>query len=134
MPPEPHLGFVELDHVWLDDRMTCEWALAGLSLVAEPGTTIALLSEGHDHAPDAVLDLLTGRRLPCHGRVEFDGTTAIRPAVTEVRVGDERRAVVAGQTVFVAHPRPATIAGADRVVVLDAGRVIAEGRLQPAAA
>ena len=128
------LGFVELDHVWLDDRMTCEWALAGLSLVAEPGTTLALLSEGHDHAPDGVLDLITGRRVPCRGRVEFDGSAQIRPVVSEVVIGEERRAVVAGQTIFVAHPRPATLAAADRVLVLDAGKVIAEGRLQPAAA
>lgn len=122
------LGFVDLDHVWLDDRWRCRWALRGLDLTIEPGATVALL--GADGGPDAVLDLVAGRRIASRGTVSLDGIDirdldrgAHRRSTVEVALEPEgeRRLCLPNATVLVARPAPATIAGADVVVVLDDG-------------
>lgn len=132
------VGFVDLDHVWLDDRMHCRWGLEDVSLVATPGQTVVILD--HDAASRVahdVLDLVTGTRKPLRGRVSLDGialedlTQASRMAavaqLAELGTGGERRVVVAGRTSLVADPRPLTLVAADQVVVLAHGAVVAQG-------
>lgn len=125
------LGFVELDRVWLDDRTACSWALADVSLVAEPGMTIALVGAGpFESGADAVLDVVGGWRVATKGRVSLDGVDVCDldrvhhlRALSQELVADtgERRLTVAGRTTFVARPAPATLRTADLVVTLDAG-------------
>jgi ABC-type multidrug transport system fused ATPase/permease subunit len=55
-----------------------------------------------------------------------DTTSALDPA-TEARVVARLRAALKGSTVLMVASRPSTIALADQVVFLDAGRVIAVG-------
>lgn len=132
------VGFVDLEGVWLDDRMQCRWGLEGASLVIEPGHTVVLLDDdpgarvSHD-----VLDLVAGRRSPVRGRVAVDGisiadlTAESRAAaiaeLAELSPAGERRVVVAGRTSLVADPRPLTLRAADRVVVLAQGHIVADG-------
>lgn len=122
-------GLVRFDGVWLDDRRRCTWALCDVSFAARPAATVALVSAEHEGAVEGVFELLTGRRLTVHGRVELDGVDLrevdrvahLRSLVVahDVATG-ERRLVVAG-TSFVASPTPATLDAADLVVRFDAG-------------
>jgi ABC-type transport system involved in Fe-S cluster assembly fused permease/ATPase subunit len=123
----PPLGFLEIDHIWLDDRRSGRWALRGVSLALEPGTTAALVDD--EIAAHAVLDVLTGRRCPVRGRVAIDGVDLrdldddqLRQGVTElVAVDGGERRVQVGRTAVVAAPRACTQANADLVVVLGDG-------------
>lgn len=132
------IGFVDLDHVWLDDRMTCRWGLEDLSVVIVPGETVVLLDDDPSSpAAHGVLDLVVGRRRAVRGTVSLDGVrlddltrAAHAAAVTELvepGPGGERRLVVAGRTALIADPRPLSLVAADRVVVLSYGTVVAEG-------
>ena len=121
------LGFVELDHVWVDDRRTGRWALRGLSMALEPATTVAL--SGDETAAHAVVDLLTGRRSPVRGRVAVDGVDlrdldpeSLGELMTElVAVDGGERRVQVGRSSLVASPRPCTQAAADLILVLADG-------------
>ena len=120
------LGFLELDHLWVDDRRTGRWALRGLTLAVEPGTTVAIT--GDVTAADAVVDLLAGHRCPVRGRVAVDGIDLRDLARDEleeiaielVSVGGSvpERRVQLGRTAIVSSPRPPTQAAADLVLVL----------------
>src|SRR5262249_25618781 len=55
-----------------------------------------------------------------------DATSSVDPT-KEHEIRAALREVMAGRTTLIIAHRPATIALADRVVLLDAGRVIAEG-------
>ena len=135
------LGFVDLDSVWLDDRQRCRWALRGLDLVVEPGTTVAIVG-GHDcGAADAIVDLVAGRRLPTRGRVSIDGIdlrdldrAVHRRAVVELALepAGERRLCLPNATMLVARPTPATIAAADVVLVIDDGIEVSRTGRAPA--
>ena len=124
------LGFVDLDNVWLDDRMRCRWALRGFDLTVTPGALVAILGEADDGGPDAVLDLLAGRRLPTKGTVSIDGIDlrdldrgAHRRAIVELELhpGGERRLCLPNATMLAARPSPATIRAADVVVAIEDG-------------
>ena len=124
------LGFADLDGVWLDDRRRCRWALRGLDLVVEPGTSVALLAGDEGAAADAGLDLVAGRRLPTRGTVSIDGIdlrdldrTAHRRSMVELALEPigERRLCLPNGTILVARPSSAALADADDVVVLDDG-------------
>ena len=147
------LGFVDFEQVWLDDRARCRWALRGLDLTLEPGMLVAVVGDADDGGPDAVLDLVAGRRLPDRGRVSLDGIdlrdldrSAHRRAVVELElrprggvpgVGGrrgERRLCLPQATMLVARPSPSTLATADLVVVLEDGCEVARGALEPARA
>ena len=126
------LGFVDLDHVWLDDRARCRWALRGLDLTLTPGTLVALLGPEDDGGPDAVLDLVAGRRVPTRGTVSIDGIdlrdldrVAHRRAVVELELhpGGERRLCLPNATMLAVRPTPATIRAADDVVTIEDGRL-----------
>jgi hypothetical protein len=126
----PLLGFVDLDGVWLDDRQRCRWALRGLDLVVEFGTTVAFVAGEDDGGPDAVLDLVAGRRVPTRGVVSLDGIdlrtidrTAHRRSTVELALepAGERRLCLPNGTMLVARPSAAAIAAADVVVHLDDG-------------
>ena len=138
MNGSPLLGFVDFDQVWLDDRARCRWALRGLDLTLEPGTLVAVVGGTDDGGPDAVLDLVAGRRLPDRGRVSLDGIdlrdldrSAHRRAVVELELqpGGERRLCLPQATMLAARPSPATLASADLVVVLEDGVEVARGAL-----
>lgn len=133
------LGFVDLDHVWVDDRRRCRWALRGLDLTIEPGVTVAL--RGDDGGPDAVLDLVAGRRIATRGGVSIDGVdlrdldrAAHRRSTVEVALepDGERRLCLPNATVLVARPAPATVAAADLVVELDDGLEVRRSERRPA--
>lgn len=124
------VGVVGFDGVWLDDRRRCTWGLCDLTFVAEPGSTTAIVAPPDEGAPDAILDLVCGRRLPVRGRVSIDGVdlrdlrrSARLPALTtEYALGSgERRVTVAGRTTLVAFPTAQTLAAVDRVIAFDAG-------------
>ena len=126
------LGFVDLDGVWLDDRQRCRWALRGVDLAIEPGTSVAVVgaAASDDGGPDAVLDLVAGRRVATRGTVSIDGIdvrrldrAAHRRSTVELVLepDGERRLCLPNGTLLVARPTPATIAGADVVLVLDDG-------------
>ena len=110
-------GRIEFDHVWLDDRAACCWALADVSFVLEPGDLAAVLDTEGSHGGDAIIDLLVGRRRPVRGSVTIEGQ------VREFRASatGEHRAVVAGRTMVVADPCTDTLCHADLVIVLDHG-------------
>ena len=55
-----------------------------------------------------------------------DATSAVDPS-KEHEIRASLREVMAGRTTLIIAHRPATIALADRVVLLDGGRVVAEG-------
>ena len=135
------LGFVDLDHVWLDDRRRCRWALRGLDLTIEPGATVALC--GDDGGPDAVLDLVAGRRVATRGTVSLDGVdlrdldrAAHRRSTVEVALepDGERRLCLPNATVIVTRPAPATVAAADLVLELDDGLEVRRSVRRPARA
>ena len=138
------LGFVELDGVWLDDRAACTWALSDVSFVAEPGSTVALCGVAGQAAPDAVLDLVGGWRLPTKGHLSLDGIDLcdldrvhhLRALNQELIVGSgERRLTVAGRTTLVANPTPATLRAAHLIVTFDAGgRLVSVSETVPDAA
>jgi ABC-type uncharacterized transport system ATPase subunit len=124
------LGFVDLDGVWLDDRQRCRWALRGVDLAIEPGTSVAVVGGVDDGGADAVLDLVAGRRVATRGVVSIDGIdvraldrAAHRRSCVELVLepGGERRLCLPNGTQLVARPSPATIAEADVVLVLDDG-------------
>ena len=124
------LGFVDLDSVWLDDRVRCRWALRGVDLTITPGTLVAILGGRDDGGADAVLDLLAGRRLPTKGCVSIDGIdlrdldrTAHRRAVVELELhpDGERRLCLPQSTMLAVRPSPATISAADLVVTIEDG-------------
>lgn len=132
------VGFVDLDHVWLDDRMRCRWGLEDFSLVATPGQTVVVLDdESEGRVAHDVLDLVAGSRRPIRGRVSIDGVSladlseASRAAavaeLSELGIGGERRVLVAGRTSLVADPRPLTLVAANQVVVVAHGTVVAAG-------
>ncbi|HEX7165428.1 MAG TPA: hypothetical protein VF230_00475 [Acidimicrobiales bacterium] len=136
IPLRAPLGFVELDGAWVDDRRRCTWALCDLSLVVEPGQTVALVADGDEGGPDAVLDLLAGRRRPSRGRVGIDGidlrdldpVTHLRALTAEYQLDrGERRLTVAGRSTLVAHPTPASLHAADEVLVFRGGFAVARG-------
>jgi ABC-type multidrug transport system fused ATPase/permease subunit len=137
------LGFVDFDAVWLDDRIRCRWALRGLDLTLTPGTTVAILGRDDDGGPDAVLDLLAGRRVADRGVVSIDGIdlrdldrTAHRMATVELELqpGGERRLCLPQATMVAVRPSPSTLAAADLVVVLEDGVEVGRGTLAPRAA
>ena len=137
------LGMVDLDHVWLDDRQRCRWALRGVDLTIEFGSTVAVVGGADDGGPDAVLDLVAGRRVATRGVVSIDGIdvrsldrATHRRATVELVVepGGERRLCLPNGTQLVARPTPATIAAADVVVVLDDGVAVARSEGRPARA
>lgn len=139
----PLLGFVDLDGVWLDDRRRCRWALRGLDLVVELGTTAAIVAGDDDGGPDAVLDLVAGRRVATRGTVAIDGIdlrtidrTAHRRSTVELALepGGERRLCLPNGTMLVARPSAATIAAADVVVHLDDGLEVRRTERSPARA
>ena len=124
------LGFVDLDQVWLDDRQRCRWALRGLDLTLVPGQLVALLSGPDDGGPDAILDLVAGRRVPNKGTVSIDGIDlrdldrpAHRRATVELEQvpGGERRLCLPNATMLAVRPTPATISAADIVVTVEDG-------------
>ena len=124
------LGFVDLDHVWLDDRQRCRWALRDLDLTLTPGTLVAIVGEPDDGGPDAVLDLVAGRRLPTKGAVSIDGIDlrhldrlAHRRAVVELELfpGGERRLCLPNSTMLAVRPTPSTVRAADDVVSIEDG-------------
>ena len=126
------VGFVEFDGVWLDDRRRCTWALCDVTFVAEPGATVALVAPADQGAPEGVIDLLAGRRLPIRGRVGIDGVdlrdldriSHLRSLTAEyVLDTGEQRLTVAGRTTLVAQPTDATVRRADLVVHFDSGFV-----------
>ena len=137
------LGFVDFDSVWLDDRIRCRWALRGLDLTLTPGTSVAILGGDDDGGPDAVIDLLAGRRVPDKGGVSIDGIdlrdldrTAHRRATVELELqpGGERRLCLPQSTIVAVRPSPSTLASADLVVVLEDGLEVGRGTLAPAKA
>jgi hypothetical protein len=137
------LGFVDLDGVWLDDRQRCRWALRGLDLAIEPGTAVALVGGPDDGGPDAVLDLVAGRRVPSRGTVAIDGIdlrvldrAAHRRSTVELALepAGERRLCLPNGTLLVARPTPAALAEADVVVTLDDGVEVARTGRRPARA
>jgi ABC-type uncharacterized transport system ATPase component len=137
------LGFVDFEQVWLDDRARCRWALRGLDLTLEPGMLVAVVGGADDGGPDAVLDLVAGRRLPDKGRVSLDGIdlrdldrTVHRRAVVELELqpGGERRLCLPQATMLAARPSPSTLASADLLVVLEDGVEVARGALASAKA
>ena len=124
------LGFVDLDHVWLDDRQRCRWALRGVDLTLTPGTLVALLGDPDDGGADAVLDLVAGRRLASKGTVSIDGIDlrnldrlAHRRGVVELELhpDGERRLCLPNATMLAVRPTPATIRAADDVVTIEDG-------------
>ena len=124
------LGFVDLDSVWLDDRQRCRWALRGVDLTLTPGTLVAVLGPPDDGGPDAVLDLVAGRRIPSKGSVSIDGIdlrdldrVAHRRALVELELlpGGERRLCLPNATMLAVRPTPATISAADVVVTIEDG-------------
>ena len=124
------LGFLDLDHVWLDDRQRCRWALRGLDLTLVPGQLVALLGPPDDGGPDAVFDLVAGRRIPTKGTVSIDGVdlrdldrVAHRRALVELELlpGGERRLCLPNATMLALRPTPTTIAAADVVVTIEDG-------------
>ena len=124
------LGFVDLDHVWLDDRQRCRWALRGLDLTLTPGSLVAIIGGDEDGGPDAVLDLVAGRRLPSRGTVSLDGIDlrhldrlAHRRAVVELELhpGGERRLCLPNATMLAVRPTASTIRAADDVVTIEDG-------------
>ncbi|HUP84773.1 MAG TPA: hypothetical protein VM143_03805 [Acidimicrobiales bacterium] len=130
--PQPALlGSVDLDQVWVDDRARCgRWALRGLDLTLTPGTLVAIVAGPDDGGPDAVIDLLTGRRVPTRGVVSLDGVdlrqldrrTLRRAAVElELHPAGERRLCLPQSTMVAARPSPSTLAAADVVVALEDG-------------
>jgi predicted ABC-type transport system involved in lysophospholipase L1 biosynthesis ATPase subunit len=134
IPLAKPLGFVELDEVWLDDRARCVWALCGVTLVIEPGQTVALVSPRDEGAPDAVLDLIGGWRLATRGCVSIDGVALadldrllhLRSLAQEfVLDTGERRLSLAGRTTLVARPTEQTLATADEVIEFTGGRRLA---------
>jgi hypothetical protein len=104
--------------VWLDDRRRCRWALRGLDLVVDAGAIVALRSGPDDGGPDAVLELLAGRRRPVAGSVRGASRDAVE--VGDLH-GGERRLCLPDGTTFVVRPTPWAIAMADLVVDLDDG-------------
>ena len=124
------LGFVDLDHVWLDDRARCRWALRGFDLTVTPGTLVALQGGPDEGGPDAVLELLAGRRLPTKGTVSIDGIDlrdldrlAHRRGIVELELvpGGERRLCLPNATMIAVRPTPATLRAADLVVSIEDG-------------
>jgi len=137
------LGFVDLDRVWLDDRQRCRWALRGVDLTIEPGTTVAVVGGADDGGPDAVLDLVAGRRVATRGVVSIDGIdvrsldrATHRRATVELVLepGGERRLCLPNGTQLVARPTAATLAAADVVLVLDDGVPVSTTAGRPARA
>lgn len=137
------LGFVDLDGVWLDDRQRCRWALRGLDLVVEPGTTVAVVGGDDCGAADGVLDLVAGRRVPTRGTVSLDGIdlrdldrVAHRRATVELALepGGERRVCLPNSTQLIARPSPAALAEADVVVEIDDGLEVSRTTRVPARA
>lgn len=142
-PGGPLLGFVDFDAVWLDDRRRCRWALRGLDLVVEPGTSVAIVGGDDCGAADAVLDLVAGRRVPSRGRVSIDGIdlrdldrTRHRRATVEVALepAGERRLCLPNGTHLVARPAPAAVTAADVVLVIDDGLEVSRTVRTPARA
>lgn len=124
------LGFVDLDSVWLDDRQRCRWALRGVDLTLMPGMLVALVGAPDDGGPEAVLDLVAGRRLPSRGAVSLDAIdlrdldrSAHRRAVVELELlpGGERRLCLPNATMLAVRPTPATLRAADDVVTIEDG-------------
>lgn len=124
------LGFVDLDSVWLDDRRRCRWALRGLDLTLTPGSLVAILGGPDDGGPDAVLDLVAGRRVPTKGTVGIDGIDlrhldrlAHRRAVVELELhpDGERRLCLPNATMLAVRPTPATLRAADDVLTIEDG-------------
>jgi len=137
------LGFVDFASVWLDDRIRCRWALRGLDLTLTPGTSVAILGGDDDGGPDAVIDLLAGRRVPDKGAISIDGIdlrdldlVAHRHATVELELqpGGERRLCLPQATIVAVRPSPSTLASADLVVVLEDGLEVGRGTLAPAKA
>jgi ABC-type bacteriocin/lantibiotic exporter with double-glycine peptidase domain len=130
--PQPTLlGSLHLDEVWLDDRARCgRWALRGLDLTLTAGTLVVVLAGPDEGGPDAVIDVVAGRRVPTRGAVSIDGVdlrdldrAAHRQAVVELEVhpGGERRLCLPQSTMVAVRPSPTTLAAADVVVVLEDG-------------
>jgi ABC-type protease/lipase transport system fused ATPase/permease subunit len=126
-------GFVELDAVWLDDRARCAWALCGVSLIVEPGRTVAVRAPRNEGAADAVLDLVSGWRLATRGTVAIDGIALadldrlhhLRSLAQEfVLDTGERRLTIAGRTTLIAHPTEETVSRADAVIDFSAGSLL----------
>ncbi|HEY1775559.1 MAG TPA: ABC transporter ATP-binding protein, partial [Solirubrobacteraceae bacterium] len=68
------------------------------------------------------------RALLCHPRIlVLDSATSAIDAVVEQRIYDSLRETMAGRTMLLVAHRRSTLAIADRIVVLDRGRVVAEG-------
>lgn len=137
------LGFVDFREVWLDDRARCRWALRGLDLTVMPHTLVAVVAGPDDGGPDAIVDLLSGRRRPTKGSVSIDGCDV--PSLAPLRhqrglvdlqlsPDGERRLCIGRATVFAVRPTPATLAAADLVVVLEDGAEVGRGCLAPAGA
>jgi len=134
---------IEFDQVWLDDRARCRWALRGLDLAVEAGMLVAVVGDADDGGPDAVLDLVAGRRLPERGRVVIDGVDLRdldrrehRRSVVELELqpGGERRLCLPQATMLAVRPSPSTLADADLVVVLSDGLEVAAAERAPAKA
>ena len=124
------LGFLDLDNVWLDDRIRCRWALRGVDLTLVPGNLVALVADADDGGPEAVLDLVAGRRVPTKGTVSIDGVdlrdldrATHRRGVIELELlpGGERRLCLPNATMLAVRPSPSTISAADQVVVIEDG-------------
>ena len=125
-------GSVEFEGVWVDDRRRCTWGLCDASFVAEPATVTALVAASGHGAPEAVLDLLSGRRLPVRGRILIDGVDLrerrrageLGVLVTEHPLRSGEQALRVGPaTIVVARPSPETLRQADAVVSFEAGFV-----------
>ena len=110
--------------------MRCRWALRGVDLTLTPGTLVAVVGGPDDGGPEAVLDLVAGRRVPTKGRVSIDGIdlrdldrVTHRRGVIELELlpGGERRLCLPNATMLAVRPSPATIRAADHVVVIEDG-------------
>jgi ABC-type multidrug transport system fused ATPase/permease subunit len=106
-------------------------ALAQASgLVERLGGLDGAISAGGRNLSVGEAQLLAFARTLAHDApfVVLDEATASVDSLTEARIQDATRALFERKTVLVVAHRLSTITGADRICVLDAGRVVEEGR------
>ena len=107
------------------------------AVVAEADEFVSALGDGYDTVVgERGYDLSGGQRqrlalarivLAAPTVVVLDDATSAVDVAVEARIHTKLRAALAGRTVILIAHRLSTIALADRVVVLDEGRVLAEG-------
>jgi ATP-binding cassette subfamily B protein len=141
------IGIVFEDTFLFGDTVAANIAFADPSAPQETIEAAAMLAGAHefiDELPDGYATVLGERGFSLSGgqrqRIALarailadprvlildDATSSVDPT-KEHEIRDALRTVMAGRTTIVIAHRPATIALADRVVLLDEGRIIAEG-------